>query len=81
MLIVPIRTVPKASPCQGRCQKSSIFDGGVVKTIVFSPSVALVARQLPHQREPWCRANLKDKLKFEADWNKKQAAILPPACC
>ena len=27
---------PKASPCQGRCQKSLIFDGGVVKIGSFS---------------------------------------------
>ena len=63
MFVVSIRTAPKASPCQGRCQKSSIFDGGVVKIINFSPSVAYGDSSLirgshgvlPYQCHDWFR--------------------------
>ena len=32
--------------------------------VVFSPSVALFARQLPRQREPWALPRQCEKLKF-----------------
>ena len=57
----------KASPCQGRCQKSSIFDEGVVKTDCFlslSQKSVISDSSLIRGSLYRCGANLKDKLKF-----------------
>ena len=43
------RCAPHPEPplCKGRCQKSPIFDGGVVKNAVLGQSLSQLRRQLP----------------------------------